>query len=288
MKFVHIISLFLSLLLLLSSCVDDGLIEEEVMDALPKVKVITDKYEVGLFEMSLLEISSDRYPKNSLKNSFMFSEIMDSLIWNIPGEFKDKSHANYFLANKGQVFIRPAKYKFEITGYKGGNIISKDSLEINVVDKYDFLGVNWKALKDSSFATYDNTILDIRFRLKTFRLSTGPVATLHYQTSSDYKIENRTNFAARSKKILTDYITELYGIPKYDENSVANRWLPPFKTMFESDFKYQLASDEVPLTIWETKTSRIALIEKKYLEKEENRYYWIIAEPFERSLNYQK
>ncbi|MFZ4260700.1 hypothetical protein ACFRAE_01565 [Sphingobacterium sp. HJSM2_6] len=279
MKFICYIGILLCLTGLLSSCVEDNAFDEdEIQNNVPKIKAITDKYEVGLFDMSLLELSSEKFPKNSAMNSFMYSELLDSVVWVIPGEFVQKSTQSNFLAKKGQVFIQPATYSFYIAGFKNGKKVDQDSLEIQVVNKHDFLGVNWTAVKDSSYITYDNNILDFSLNLKTYQTENGPLATLVYQFSSEPIQENRGNRAERSKLFLKEYISSLYGLAKAEAKNT-NAIDEALIKRFKANFNYKLSTGVQPLAVWETQKSTIALLEHRNPDNSDDHYYWIVAEP---------
>jgi hypothetical protein len=165
----------------------------------------------------------------------------------------------------------PAKYETALLGYKNNQLISGDTVTVDIANNKDFLGYNWKDVVRTSRYNigYQNVFL------KGYDFVTYSILTEGVPSASLYLIDNKNTgehaFALKSKQILFDYTCSLYSTPTYSQDS------PTLLTNYNELFKNK-KNGAVPECIWITPKSRIVLL-NEYDEAEEYSKYEIYAEP---------
>lgn len=291
MSFHKIILMLFSVSLLTFSCSDNNNIIPIIPDipsvpptpdeTTPKFSFTASKGSVNLFEGSNLFLTSKNNGGNDYGGSFLLSFYYDSVQWLIPGIEKYTATASRFRISTEQVFALPGEYKVTVIGFKDGKAVEKDSVRIHVAEPRDFLGISWKTIVDTAYITFENTldnyILNLSCSSKNY-----PHALLKYRGVKITTDEEREKSRKTSRPFFYNYITTLYGESKFrfEGDDIS---LSPLADTYHARFKTPLNEiyGEVPVAIWETQTSYIALIGKKdsLLEGDSYFYYWVIAEP---------
>ena len=102
---------------------------------------------------------------------FSLFDIYDSITWkvsNLDGSLKIFKHTEgsaNFIRQWSHSFYSPGKYKAYVSGYKNKEVISSDTVEIEITNTKDFLCYNWKDIKGSiGHATgYEDVLNDYEF-----------------------------------------------------------------------------------------------------------------------------
>ncbi|SHE36524.1 hypothetical protein [Dysgonomonas macrotermitis] len=208
-------------------------------------------------------------------------ESYDSLIWIIPeldGLF-EIMRTSEFTFSWGHSFSSEGKYHTILQGFKDKKMVLADTIIVNIKNGREILGYNWKDITESQSAIYGTTnILDSRYSIYTRKLyeNESPALEIYFQLESTATIphdEQKRFYEQEQEKIIYDYITGLYDIPKlsYDKDREA------ITDMYKNTFK-KGDKNLLPKYIWETNTSRIVLLEV-YDEWNEWHSHFVIAEP---------
>ena len=204
---------------------------------------------------------------------FSLFDIYDSITWkvsNLDGSLKIFKHTEgsaNFIRQWSHSFYSPGKYKAYVSGYKNKEVISSDTVEIEITNTKDFLCYNWKDIKGSiGHATgYEDVLNDYEFITYEDMHQGIPSVSVYLR---DKEKNDRPAFLIRSKKILTDYINSLYNTtPIYDETDDI------LLKKREELFVYK-EENTYPLCIWITLKSRIVLIKNERFNE-----YQLYAEP---------
>lgn len=279
MKIQHSFLSVLILSILLLSCSDDGNTDPgtDTDKEVVELEMLVTKTQLRLFEPTDIGIA-DLRPYSAY----------DSIVWSIPGVFKDVSMSNSTLLYFTQSFHLPGDYKASVSGYKEGEVISADTVGISVDNSGDFLGLEWSNIANyQPFNYLKRTAKDNIEYLINMSIVDNPVlfVKMDYQFGTDYLSEQEwIAFHKHTKKEYYDYIVSLYGNPVFnytnDDISQSN-----LTEEYNSRFTVRLYEIEqnsvyVPVTIWETPTAYIALVGsiKSGIETEIN-YFKVIAQP---------
>jgi len=240
-----------------------------------KITLTPSRREVKLFEITEIGISGE--------NKGM---TVDSIVWDLPGMFKNVSTSDHSLSMMSQTFIYPGYYTMTAVAYHNGDTIAESSTKIKVIDETDFLGINWKdteAIKKGE--RHHRNEVEKYYLTLEYHPGVNPYAILNYEVLDiRFRTEEFYLSFASSRKLLTDYITNLYGFePKkiYEGEDIAlSPLFPDYNLLFKTDL-LQLGRNSTyyPLAIWQIGNSNIALIGEKWDEEYGWVYYKIIAEP---------
>lgn len=222
----------------------------------------------------------------SLAASFILDWNYDSIIWNIDNIMRKKSANGHNIISMTQSFALPGEYKLYVDGYREGKVYSTDTTIINVYEPRDFLSIRWG--DDNTKKEYYNFINSVNNFFLNLKYYSEPVphALLTYSPRSYGRDEEEKYLAniKSSRKYLYDYITELYGAHAFNfdgdditQGALENEYNARFKIPLDAISSKSLP--KIPLTIWETNSTYIALIAIVYPESPEYTYYEIIAEP---------
>lgn len=239
---------------------------------------------VDLFELSEIKISTQKI-EDYLTLVFYLQYQFDSIKWDMPDIFTNISKDGKVLTSVGQSFCLPGKYKMAASGYKDGKIISTDTAYIQVVNNKDFMGLNWKDNnKEKEFFNYISKVGNFYMPF-TYCWENTEYALIEYRP---YDINKETNLIyAKGRVYLSDLMTELYGEAnlRYDgedilKSPLALEYQNKFKTSLE-DLRNSQYYKTIPLAIWETPSTYIALIGIKDIREDgyADQSFKIIAEP---------
>ncbi|TDN98942.1 hypothetical protein [Sunxiuqinia elliptica] len=226
----------------------------------------------GLMEFNLFSYSEEDFTLLDL------TEAYDSLVWlcsNSNQRFKVLEHSgnsSNFIWQWSNCFFLPAKYETVLLGYKNGQLVTSDTVSVNIADNKDFLGYNWDDVVSTSTEStgYVNVFSD-EYYFVTRENVTNNIPSISLFLSKNY-IENEAAFFSKSKEILLGYINTSYSEPTYsnDEN---NSLFGIYNNLFKNR-----KEGVTPEYIWITSTSKISLL-KKYDINNGFSKYEIYAEP---------
>lgn len=278
----------LSSIITLTSCNDDNdgpyrppspptLPEKEA----PKFSLTASKNIINLFEGSRLSLN--RAEQNGLNLlDLSLSVYYDSVLWIIPDIYKHKSTQSGFRLGHEQVFSLPGKYTVSVLGFKNGQIEHKDSVKIEVAEPKDFLGIDWKTATDTLFVSFENDAHNYYLNL-SYSSKEYPHALLKYYGIRVHTDKEWIKSREESRNFLFEYITQLYGKStfRFDGANISDS---PLISEYNLRFRTPLIDIDkkksIPIAIWETSTSNIALIGKNNFEIEDHpNFYEVIAEP---------
>lgn len=207
----------------------------------------------------------------------------DSLVWLVSelGDSFDVMRPNGFTFSWGNSFSKEGKYHTILRGFKNNRKILDDTIIVNIKNKRDILGYNWKDIKETQKSLYGTTdIFDSRIRILTSKVYENNFPALEIYMQLQWKgtiadeILKEYQEKEQEEKML-NYIIGLYGEPKlsHDKDGTA------LVDFYKNTFKY---GDKTlsPRYIWETNTSRIALLQIHGRWGEWNSYF-ALAEPNE-------
>lgn len=246
---------------------DDGDDDKKIVT----FKLNVSKNEVNIFEMIEFNVNVD--DMGPLAPLFSLREVYDSIVWSVSdveGRYKIFQHSHdesdshvQFKFGWGHDFFLPGEYDTYLHGYKDNKVIYGDTLSVNITDNKDFLGYNWIDIKGSlGHSSGCHSVLS-DYELATYQNVYDGVPGI---TFFIWNTSGRP-----SGIILSDYITKLYGFPKYDND---NETLLLEK--YDELFNYK-EEGSIPEAIWTTTSSLIVLL--KVPHRLDNRKYEIYAEP---------
>lgn len=250
-------------------------------DKMLPITLVTDSKNQNIYKMVMYELKDSTYngPNGSILIPLQY-QILDSLTWEIEGSAKKMNllvkelGGLRFTTAWGHYFYLPGNYKTYLRGYKGKDIVIKDSTEIHISSTGDFLLIKWSEVQDEptqNIGYTNNGIKDYQFNVYKGKIGNEIFANLNIRFGQlDYRKYN-PEIGKRELDVLTPYISSLYGKPKYDEASAVTY------AKFKKLFKKNVREDQV-IKIWLSKTSNIALL-KKDSWQEDGFGYEIHAEP---------
>ena len=165
----------LFILLFISSCSDtDNSTFPEINDEEENntEKIIPLKLEIEDTRKNIFDYAVFGLFPNDYFIMFSLFDIYDSITWkvsNLDGSLKIFKHTEgsaNFIRQWSHSFYSPGKYKAYVSGYKNKEVISSDTVEIEITNTKDFLCYNWKDIKGSiGHATgYEDVLNDIAVR----------------------------------------------------------------------------------------------------------------------------
>ncbi|MEN5435476.1 hypothetical protein ABE545_17705 [Sphingobacterium faecium] len=287
--FKRICFLLLSTCLLIS-CSDKelGLLVDEIEvehlsgedEKLP-ITLVADKNNQNFYEMVMFELKDSTYngPNGSMLIPLKYQNL-DSLTWEVEGSAKKmnlvvKQSGGYrFTTAWGHYFYLPGNYKTYLKGYRGKDLVVKDSATIYISGDGDFLHVKWNEVNgdpNQNIGYANNGTQDYEFQVYSNKIGKEIFSQLNVRFDQlDYRKFN-PEIGKRELEVITPYISALYGEPKYVETTKG------IHVKFKKLFKKSVRAGQV-IKIWLGKTSNIALL-KKDSWKEDGFGYEIHAEP---------
>ncbi len=225
----------------------------------------------GLMEFNLFSYSEEDFTLLDL------TEAYDSLVWVCSNanqrykilEYSDNS--SRFTWKWSTCFFLPEEYETVLLGYKNSQVITSDTVSVNIVNNKDFLGYNWGDVVSTSTAgtSYYN-VFQKEYDFKTLSVVTDDAPSVYLFLHST--TEREAIFAPKSRQILFNYVNLLYSSPTYssdEDNSFSDVYNKLFKNKNKS---------ATPEYIWVTSKSKIALL-KEYDNVDGYVKYEIYAEP---------
>lgn len=192
----------------------------------------------------------------------------DAIRWEIKGQegqfrvFDYTNPANWSITSKwGHCFYSPGTYETCLVCYKNNEIVHSDTLRVQVVDRKDFLMLNWDEVTDWEHSIGYVNILNENYEMSAYaRIRAGiPSVELRFWRE----------FPDGDDMLLYDFMNSLYRAPAYDRNS------SELAAKYEELFAYRKNGAQ-PCTIWLTDKNRIVLLND---EKDQQSKSWIYAEP---------
>ncbi|MDR1092448.1 MAG: hypothetical protein LBL79_15375 [Prevotella sp.] len=205
----------------------------------------------------------------------------DFLIWLVPeldGLLKIM-RPDGFTFSWGNSFSKEGEYHTILQGFKAKKMILSDTIIVNIKNKRDILGYNWKDIKESQKGLYGTTdIFDSRYSIRTSKVyeNNSPALEIYMQLQWKGTLagEILKEYQEREQEEKTlNYITGLYGEPKLSYKKDGSAIVDTYRNTFKQGDKTL-----VPRYIWETNTSRIVLLQIYGIWGEWNSYF-AIAEP---------
>lgn len=281
---------FLSLFSLTFSCSDkeiDSLGKEtEVENPISENKtfpltLVSSGESRNFYEMVMFGLKDSTYegPNGAILIPIKY-ETLDSLTWEVEGSSKKKnllmktSGGYNFTTAWGHFFYLPGNYKTYLRGYRGSEIVIKDSTEVRISSTGDFLHIKWSDLQEKpaqNIGYTNNGTSDFQFSVYNGKIGSDIFAKLNVRFDElDYWKFN-PEIGKRELGVFTSYISSLYGQPKYHEAGTVT--YAEYKKLFKKS-----AKEEQVIKIWLAGNSNIALLKKDSWE--ENGFgYEIHAEP---------
>jgi hypothetical protein len=225
----------------------------------------------GLMEFNLFSYSEEDFTLLDL------TEAYDSLVWvcsNTNQRYKILEYSynsSRFTWKWSTCFFLPEEYETVLLGYKNSQVITSDTVSVNIVNNKDFLGYNWVDVVSTSTAgTSYHNVFQKKYDFKTRSVVTDDAPSeylfLHSTT------EREAIFAPKSRQILFNYANLLYSSPTYSSDE-GNSLSEVYNKLFKNKNK-----SATPEYIWVTSKSKIALL-KKYDSINGYSNYEIYAEP---------
>ncbi|MBB4036972.1 hypothetical protein GGR21_002886 [Dysgonomonas hofstadii] len=207
---------------------------------------------------------------------------VDSVVWDMPGIFRHVSVPHSSLWMMSQAFCLPGEYVMNATAYHEGDTVSVGSATIFVTDNLnDFLGLRWDSNESIKRGDkhYTSNVDNYSFFLQYVADDQYALLEFVVRVNDDKEFIEAND---GSRKLLSDYITKLYGDAKnvYEGEDITQS---PLMADYDELFSKKLntiypRTQFYPLAIWQTRSSNIALI--GYIE---DMYpctiFMVIAEP---------
>ncbi|MBB2950947.1 hypothetical protein [Sphingobacterium sp. JUb56] len=245
------------------------------------IRIVADKNNQNFYEMVMFELKDSTYngPNGSMLIPLKYQNL-DSLTWEVEGSPKKldlvvkQSEGYRFTTAWGHYFYLPGNYKTYLRGYRGKDLVVKDSATIRISGDGDFLHVKWSELSgdpNENIGYTNNGTQDYEFQVYSNKIGKEIFSKLNVRFEHlDYRKFN-PEIGKRELEVFTTYISSLYGEPKYDETTKG------IHAKFKKLFRKGVRAEQV-IKIWLGKTSNMALL-KKESWKEDGFGYEIHAEP---------
>ncbi|WP_291594796.1 hypothetical protein [Bacteroides sp.] len=246
----------LFIVLFISSCseTDSNSPEPEAGNKIIPFDLNAEKEINNIFELTVFKLSL-----NDPINDLSLESVYDSITWqvsNLNGRKKIYEHTEYsnkFVHQWSHNFHTPGTYKTYISCYKDNKVIHSRILDIEIINRKDFLCYNWNDIKNTAtHATgYVDALCD-EYSFATF-------VRMHQETPSvsltlyNEKDNDDPTFSEKSQMVLTDHITSLYSTPTYNTTN------ENVTEKYNELFAYKNKKTE-PQCIWITPTSKIVLL----------------------------
>ena len=212
-------------------------------------------------------------------------ESYDSLVWRIEGEkgrLNLLSHAPgwmSFTSRWGHCFYEENHGNVILEGFKDGKVVLSDSVRIEVYNKRDFLGYNWKDITSSTnHRTGIANILKSELEISFIERYIDGLPSLYvyfepaWEVGRDEKLSENF-YTQKQETLIRNYISKLYGDPKFSFEKDADKLVESYHKIFKQE-----EDAYTPRYVWETKTTNIALV-SKYVDWGDYQAYYIYAEP---------
>ena len=244
--------------------------EDENEKKTPHLELKVENNQGNIFDLMVFYLSSeDNINLNDLREAY------DSIVWvvkDVPGSLKVLQYTDYssrLVRQWSHNFNLPGIYETYLLGYKNDKIVYSDTTEVQLLNDKDFIGYNWKDITGSlGHSTGYQDVLSNEYRFSTYQDIHNNVPSVELFLR-DKKNMDETAFQQKSKTILANYMTSLYGKPMY--SATDERLFEKYNTLFS--YKHEKGK---PQCIWITLKSNIVLLE--YYNRDQVEYI-IYAEP---------
>lgn len=243
-------------------------------------KLSAEQANVNIFDPVKLSIV-DNKGLSPLLYSQALKAICDSMVWDVKNlnermlvftQKKDASHEETALRITWvQCFYLPAVYETYLLAYRSGNVISRDTLRIDVTNERDFLYRNWGDLDNIGHNIGHNNSLNKNQEFYTLASKENDIPTIDLRLFNSGN-EKELSFSQKSETELYRFINQLYGPPQYTKgfSELTAKYNELFTVHPEA---------YTPVAFWLTKKAKIVLLRRN--ESEENiPECHIHAEPF--------
>lgn len=232
-------------------------------------KLSAEQVKVNIFDPVKLSIV-DNIGLSPLLYSQILKATCDSMVWDVKdlnermlvfAQKKDASHEETILKFTWiQCFYLPAVYETYLLGYRGGKVISRDTLRIDVANDRDFLCRNWEDVDDMGHNMGHNNALNGKLEFYTFVSKENDIPTIDLRLFNSDN-EKESSFSQKSETELYRFINQLYGKPQYtkDFSELTAKYNELFAVHPEA---------YTPVAFWLTKKTKVVLLRKN--ESEEN------------------
>lgn len=245
-----------------------------------KIKIIADQPAANIFELASFRLTHENGSDVWLTDVI---DVYDSIALEIP-DWNIKTFIMSQGSNSAQLthqwshnFYLPEQIEMLINCYKDDKIVWSNSAKIRIDNNKDFLGYNWKDITESAdHSTGYHDVFERDYSFATYPAFKNEVPSVRlFCRNVKYKKDDEyLAFLEESKNILENLITSLYSEPKYDstdDDLLLSRYNELFRTKY---------NDLIPLAIWTTRVSSIALVKIK--DKFDGNYeYEVHAEPIQ-------
>lgn len=213
-------------------------------------------------------------------------EAYDSILWRVKdnkGTLKLLEQTTYsvietsFTYSWSHNFHNEGSYHTIMDGYKDGKIIRSDTTIVVTENKRDFLYYDWKDITSSSKGLEGNAnALESEYEISFNKKYIDEFPSLYVHFSAFHKTkeeEAKKFYNEKQEKLMLDYISGLYGSPKFSFDKNPATIQEDYHSIFQKE-----DDSYTPRYIWQTETSNIALV-KEYNEWGEHYECYIYAEP---------
>lgn len=233
---------------------EDGGDNGKTENTIPVLKLNAKESQKNIFEYMEFNLHA--------KNDFTLldlTEAYDSIVWKVSDlegrcKIMEQDGSTHFTFKWSHNFFFPAEHKAILLGYKSDKVLYSDTISVKVTNDKDFLGYNWKDIKDPSGNStgYVNVLSD-HYGFATSHDIYQDVPSVSLFVRQYNKKENESIFIQKSEKILSDYISTLYSAPTY--NATDNTLLEKYNHLFTNKIK-----NAYPQSIWLTPKAKIVLL----------------------------
>lgn len=239
------------------------------------LKISVDKKEGNIFE-------SFNFKLEQKNQSIYFGDLaqhLDSLVFKISDYngtkkiFEKLENGNTGTTQFNHNFYLLGNYNTSILGYKSGNIIYKDDIDLKISNQKDFLVTNWNNFSENTPTGYFNALSKNSLVFHNRFENNNPYisVTNSWDNINDYTADQ---IKQMDKDFLYNYFVKVYSTPQYTEANTSN-----LKDIYAQNFEKSIKND-IPVSIWITSKNKIALM-KEYSTTNSSQFYGyrIIAEP---------
>ncbi|NLI36589.1 MAG: hypothetical protein GX416_08785 [Bacteroidales bacterium] len=231
-------------------------------------KLSAEQVKVNIFDPVKLSIVDNR-GLSPLLYSQILKATCDSMVWDVKdlnermlvfAQKKDASHEETVLKFTWiQCFYLPAVYETYLLGYRGGKIISRDTLRIDVTNERDFLYRSWGDLDNMGYNIGHNNSLNKNQEFCTFASKEDDTPTLDLRLFNVVN-EEESSFSRKSENELYRFISQLYGQPQYTHES--SELIAKYNELFAVH-----PEAYTPIACWLTKKAKIVLLKRNASEE---------------------
>lgn len=276
MRKIFLASFFL--FLVCSCSKDDGILDEGNEN--PDPERVSLRLNVSKKEAITFESIEFRLVPDKAVSLLDIEESYDSLVWSVPelgGRFKLMEFTNsssHFTLSWGHSFYNTGRFHTILLGFKDGEAILSDTLDVDIHDKSDFLGKNWRDITASDWANIGSAnVFDAEYMIYFRQEYEDGFPSLRVTFRPNDKINQKEYYEQKQEQIILNYISVVYGTPLLAIDKDRDIILSTFHNLFKQE-----SDSYSPRYIWVTNTTNIALVEE-FDSLERCAKYLVYAEP---------